>query len=64
MRRIKTASWCVSTLQGIPLGGFSLREFRAVYASLTASANEHLSFRWSLDDVILEGVLRPHRRRP
>ena len=36
--------------EGIPLGDFSLKEFRTVYAALTAiaGAHEHLLFRWSI----------------
>lgn len=52
--------------EGIPLGGFSLREFRAVYASLTAiaSAHEHLSFRWSLGRRYpLESIVLNHTRQ-
>src|SRR5208283_3444640 len=36
--------------EGIPLGQYSLKDFRAVYAALSAvaGAHEHISFRWSL----------------
>ncbi len=52
--------------EGIPLGGFSLRDFRTVYASLTAmaSAHEHLSFRWSLGRRYpLESIVLNYTRR-
>ena len=52
--------------EGIPLGGFSLRDFRTVYASLTAvaSVHEHLCFRWSLGRRYpLESIVLIHTRR-
>lgn len=52
--------------EGIPLGGFSLRDFRTVYASLTAiaTAHEHLSFRWLLGRRYpIESIVINHPRQ-